>query len=811
MNTTKQPDMTFGEVKRAITKSLDELNSNESLCRVRKFAEQTRDQYKLLIQTDSLATETDMVYSDLYERSKALLTHSTDTVIQEITDMNEYYAADPQQSQITPTSTGTIITGGQSAYSEYLSSDQPLMNRDNTNAADASVLTELAYAGKFSKKDEYVVAAGRDGITIGEYCDGLLKTGGNDLTDVERTFLEQLKDSDRYNNLVIDHTVGRTYSAETMEKYILSAEGGLEKDLKPNAIFDSSGLNSQMLIINTGDGNAFVAIEGTNGTTSDWANGNGGMAGSKATDEEEWYAAYLGNHLDEYNSFSVAGHSQGGHEAVSAVILQGEKGIQKCDAVYSMDSPNFSSGYMETYAEEIDAIKGKVFHYKATVVSDLFDGEIGENIYVSTVDVEENGETYSFHKHLGTHWPLQRNEDGSYSIVQEDRDLLDSLLGNFFSSATGGLTDHLTMIMGEKKTLEFTAGLMNLFDNNGQMDFNLETLLNNKTATSEFLLETLETYDVAYRQFAQNNLSDPEAATLIISHYLDEFTSIANTALEAVQVVCIGASLIPEVGLVFATVATAVKSIKTTLTIIKYVAKFIEACYMKKAQEEYERKKVERQAYIASNPELTYNLNEIDAVAGLIKQASRNAREAYKAYDTMLQYFKEKIVETLLDEFGIEQTKTRIEYLTRFSANIYCGNKGASLNDAVYKQFDKAAPLLDDIVLNGLSILDSIGLSADRITTVNPSKLSSEAYSAEAWYTDIIKEIERIGDDVSKLGNTWQGQDFESIKAAGNILESEMKARASCALAEINIVQNAAKLYSQFQQDTIEAFQNIKM
>ena len=53
-------------------------------------------------------------------------------------------------AQKSPLSKKYDITGGDSSYSQYLTSKQPAMNAGNAKDSDYNVLSQLAYADKFS-------------------------------------------------------------------------------------------------------------------------------------------------------------------------------------------------------------------------------------------------------------------------------------------------------------------------------------------------------------------------------------------------------------------------------------------------------------------------------------------------------------------------------------------------------------------------------------------------------------------------------------------------------------------------------------
>ena len=185
------------------------------------------------------------------------------------------------------------VTAGASSFSAYLQSDQEALSGDNARTADYSVLSQLSYASKWSDDESYQNAVNRENVTVKEYCNGLLEHS-DQLSNVERQYLQELSESKRFSDLKLDHSIGNT---------------------------GEDGANTRVLVLSNGDGHAFVSVQGTNGTVEDWAN-NAHFAESRPTDEERLVATIVDRYASEYESIDLTGHSQGGREAITSAILQ---------------------------------------------------------------------------------------------------------------------------------------------------------------------------------------------------------------------------------------------------------------------------------------------------------------------------------------------------------------------------------------------------------------------------------------------------------------------------------------------------------
>lgn len=141
---------------------------------------------------------------------------------------------------------------------------------------------------------------------------------------------------------------------------------------------ESSGFYA--CLIDTGDENAIVGCRGSESSSAkqtvlDWGVADVGRLNNPETwqqNDATQYMKYLyEKYGDDYNNFSVTGHSLGGSLATHSAISAPKDMQAKIDKVISFDGPGFSDEYLNSHKDGIDRVKDKIYHYEYSFVGAL--------------------------------------------------------------------------------------------------------------------------------------------------------------------------------------------------------------------------------------------------------------------------------------------------------------------------------------------------------------------------------------------------------------------------------------------------------
>ncbi len=143
---------------------------------------------------------------------------------------------------------------------------------------------------------------------------------------------------------------------------------------------DQNGTGYWGTLIDTGDGNAMIANRGSESYDleqlfKDWIVADIGLLNHALTTQQARATIYMQElwekYGDQYDSFSVTGHSLGGNLAEHMAITAPEGMKKKIDHVISMDGPGFSDEYIAFHRKEIEDTKDLMSHYQWSWVSSL--------------------------------------------------------------------------------------------------------------------------------------------------------------------------------------------------------------------------------------------------------------------------------------------------------------------------------------------------------------------------------------------------------------------------------------------------------
>lgn len=168
------------------------------------------------------------------------------------------------------------------------------------------------------------------------------------------------------------------------------------------------------MMIDTGDGNAVIASRGSESTDpatmyKDWGEADFGLLDSTLTKQqaraEKFMEQLYYKYGDQYNKFSVGGHSLGGNLAMHMTITAPAGMREKIDRCTNLDGPGFSEEYLEKHREDIEKVRNLLEHFKWSIVGNLLfdvvpeekvqriksEGSVGENHLLKYVQYDEHG------------------------------------------------------------------------------------------------------------------------------------------------------------------------------------------------------------------------------------------------------------------------------------------------------------------------------------------------------------------------------------------------------------------------------------
>ena len=675
------------------------------------------------------------------------------------------------------------VTSGASSFSAYLQSNQEAITGRNLNTADYNVLSQLSYASKWSSDADYQRVINKENISVKEYCTELLKHG-DQLSNVDRQYLQELSESQRFSGLTIDHSIGNTDTGD--------------------------GKLTRVLVFNSGDGHAIVSVQGTNGKVDDWKT-NGEFVESRPTDEEMWVASVVDTYVKEYTSIDLTGHSQGGREAITTGILLSPENQCKITRIVSNDGPGYSQAFMTRYSQQIGAIEGKVLNIRPadSVVGELLTG-IGEVQYVEVIDVIKTnsvGAEENCYHHEGITWYI--DENGNY-VTTDGHDLLTWTTA---SAVTPYVAEALLTVLPEERVSYYLGKIMEL---GGDENRNLKGECFLKSELGEYisLIEEFKAdFETHLDNIASTQLSEDE---YLFRGYCKEVADICGeigTALTVAKVSCLVlAAIFPEAAPVIAVIYAAVKSVKLVVTIVGAVFRAIEYYLNYQAIKRAQKKKQERYDYI-NGPRgemIDVSVNLIYEAANKLQEAQYYMSAAYSDYQSMLHHFQGKLRAAIAEGLGADEEETeKWSGVSSADAQVHCWFKGVRNFDRAALSLSKANNIVKEIAVDSQKIIADNG--GDWIFTVYPSRLSAAAGKGASCQELINKELGNIESGVNDLGSFWKGDDYDSIKGAVPAPIEKCKEYSQALGDSFNSLIQIAEKYSSYQETTIEKFQNINL
>ena len=223
---------------------------------------------------------------------------------------------------------------------------------------DRSIVAELAQAGTYLDNPAYGEAAARTGISMREYCSGLLEAysqAGGDPESDQAKFLRSIAENPDYDSFTVDQI--RTVDLGSGE--------------------------ARMIGISDGSGQGMVGVS-ANADPSSYTSGT-----SEYSAAEQQLAQALKEVSAGYSRFDVSGVGQGGQAAVIAAMqLDGETDA-RLGQVNTLSSNGFSRKYVSLHAADAERIAGRTQNYipaswdqAVTDASSFLSGESG--VYIGS-------------------------------------------------------------------------------------------------------------------------------------------------------------------------------------------------------------------------------------------------------------------------------------------------------------------------------------------------------------------------------------------------------------------------------------------
>ena len=663
-----------------------------------------------------------------------------------------------------------------SSLAKYLvdTKDAAPLNKDNVTAEDYNIISNLAYARKFSNSVEYRIAAGREDLSVQEYCDALLAAdarSGGTMKAKDRAFLIALRNNERYANLHIDH-VDAT---------------------------DTGVVNTSIVTLSAGDGHAFVGIQGTNGTVTDWIN-DMEFTRSELTAEEKWINERVKAYLGEYDSFDTTGHSQGGRNAITLAAFLPPEYADKLRKVYSLDGPGYPKDFLAKYGDRFKDIEGKIYQI---FPNDSFVGQLMERVglvdncyYVGTKN--EGDMWFDPMTHGNERWAMWDSEDNAgYEYVEQ----------TFLSKVIREASTFLVNDMPPEVLHETLPTVIRLFSDPKdptQLDFNLENLKAN--------LSNISFGDGA------------ELASVVLVAVADGVLELADKVepyLKVAEAVLTIASLFPWPGAPFcAAAAKFIGNAKAILETVVKVCEVISDILTLYLEWKAEKKRKEREAYLAENQRIVMNYKALQEASKYMDLASISLELAGIQCDYMWNCFLTEEAEKSeeADEDGVLQTIWRV--VTEIVSPAKALQRAVkALKRLVAGAIDfgylKRNPYCD----KGMDAIARVEAAAKSIMTdcgyypdtnefeVNPSVLGKYGLAGESAAVSMLAAMEKAQGSVQRLGSSWEADDYTQMRTQVDQAMDNVREALEAVKNDYVAVQQIAQGYSVLQQTAVQEFQ----
>ena len=268
----------------------------------------------------------------------------------------------------------------------------------------------------------------------------------------------------------------------------------------------------------------------------------------------------------------------------------------------------------------------------------------------------------------------------------------------------------------------------------------------------------------------------------------------------------------PAAGFFLAAAGLMVK-IDVTLRNINKILKLIVIIFDRIAYERAKEKYDARMKYLSSNSSMTVNTDYLSDAIDHLAAASRFAVYAYDAYKKAMSGYIRVIWKTYYLETG-EKKEKKIELPVSFlrgRKHAGCGGSKVAQTWEKARNTTPAQNTLNDVIDGVRQVCEKLSHGMDRIFTVNPEQLSSAGQDGVVQSEQLLQQLQACFETLDGLRPSWSTEDYSSIIQKTMPDRENMGNYGQSMKQAFENLSAAASLYSSFQEQSIEAFQNVKM
>ena len=195
-------------------------------------------------------------------------------------------------------------------------------------------------------------------------------------------------------------------------------------------------------------------------------------------------------------------------------------------------------------------------------------------------------------------------------------------------------------------------------------------------------------------------------------------------------------------------------------------------------------------------------------------RASRFFQEsAYAAYrETMSGYISviRELIQLASGETKEVEKKSRVSFL---EGALYAGCYGIKISQT-WEKARNTTPgqnTLNDVIDGVRQVCEKLNHGMDPVFTVNPEQLSSAGQDGAVQSEYILEQLQDCFEALDSLSPSWSTEDYSSIIQKTMPDRDNMGNSGNSLKQAFENLSAAASLYSSFQEQSIEAFQNVKM
>ena len=333
--------------------------------------------------------------------------------------------------------------------------------------------------------------------------------------------------------------------------------------------------------------------------------------------------------------------------------------------------------------------------------------------------------------------------------------------------------------------------------------------------------EFIEEFKADMDKLNREQLNDCEYSILVVCEAFNDFYSSVDGYLLGAEVFCeVMAVALSETvigGEIFAAFAESIKIVRTALKVVNYICMGVRIALNITAYIRAAKKKKIREKYIANHPEIEVQVQHLQSASEYLHQVAACLQRADQCYDDMLGHFKNKVRKLATDlaqeVTGENKWVDSISNVSRNNAAGYCLAHGVKrIGNSGIGRVNKGAATIGEIADKTGHVLSALSLPGSSYIRVLPTNLS-QAGANGATRADMIQEqMEKVDNMIASLKGQYIGKDADSLSAkwSGEYV-SALETIAKAFRQRFDQMQEIAGMYSQYQSETIETFQNMRL